>query len=94
MPGQQKRSPRLRSPTREKNTMEISVNERRQIRLTHVYEPIELVSPDGETLIIAMRDGGFEIGVGSVQPPNNTLGFSFYRTCDGEIEPMAMEDAR
>lgn len=73
--------------------MEISVNERHQIRLKNIFEPIELISPDGETLIIAMRDGGFEIGVGSVQPPNNTLGFSFYRIRDGEIEPMAMEDA-
>ncbi len=72
--------------------MEVDVNEQRQIRLKNVFEPIELVTPDGETLIIAMRDSGFEIGVGSVQPPNNTLGFSFYRTRDGEIEPMAMED--
>lgn len=72
--------------------MEISVNEHRQIRLKNVFVPVELVSPEGETLIIAMRDSGFEIGVGSVQPPENTLYFSFYRTRDGEIEPMAMEN--
>lgn len=74
--------------------MEILVNEHRQIRLKNVFEPIELVSPEGDTLTIAMRDGGFEIGVSSIQPPDNTRYFSFYRTCNGEIEPMAMMDAK
>lgn len=72
--------------------MEISVNEHHQIRLKNVFEPIELISPEGKVLVIAMRDGGFEIGIGSIQPPDNTLGFSFYRTRDGEIEPIAMKD--
>lgn len=58
--------------------MQIDVNEHRQIRLKEVFEPIELVSTDGEILIVCMRDGGFEIAVQDIneKPPDSTRYFS------------------
>lgn len=43
--------------------MEIDVNEFGNIRLKKVYNPLELVSSDGQSLVIHMREGGFEIGL-------------------------------
>jgi len=70
--------------------MEVHVNEHRQIRLKDVFEPIELVSPEGDTLTIAMRDGGFEIVVSSIQPFDNTRHFSWYKTVGALIEPLTV----
>lgn len=41
--------------------MKIEVNEYGTIVLKEVYNPIRLVTNDGETLIITMRDSGFEM---------------------------------
>lgn len=41
--------------------MKIEVNEYGTIVLKEVYNPIKLVTNDGETLIIMMRDSGFEM---------------------------------
>jgi Ni,Fe-hydrogenase I cytochrome b subunit len=41
--------------------MKIEVNEHGTIVLKEVYNPIKLVTNDGETLIIMMRDSGFEM---------------------------------
>ena len=43
--------------------MYLDTNEQGQIRLTAIFEPIELVSPSGESIVICMRDGGFEIAL-------------------------------
>lgn len=43
--------------------MQVDVNEQNQIRLRDVFEPVEFVSPNGESLFVCMRDGGFEIAV-------------------------------
>ena len=41
--------------------MILDVNEMYQVRLKEVFEPIELISPNGERLFVCMRDGGFEL---------------------------------
>lgn len=41
--------------------MELEVNEQSTIVLKKVFNPIKLVTNDGETLIITMRDSGFEV---------------------------------
>ena len=41
--------------------MKVEVNEHGTIVLNEVYNPIKLVTGDDETLIITMRDSGFEI---------------------------------
>lgn len=41
--------------------MKIEVSENRNIILSEVYSPIGLKTNDNETLIIMMRDSGFEI---------------------------------
>ena len=41
--------------------MELEVNEHGTIVLKKVFNPIKLVTNDGETLIITMRDSGFEV---------------------------------
>jgi hypothetical protein len=51
--------------------MELTTNENGVIELRKVYNPIKLISSDGEVVNICMRDSGFEItytstkGVGS-----------------------------
>jgi hypothetical protein len=40
--------------------MEVTVNEHGTIVLGKVYNPIKLRTDDGETMIITMRDSGFE----------------------------------
>lgn len=73
--------------------MQIDVNEHRQIRLKDVFEPIELVSTEGESLIICMRDGGFEIAVQDLsQKPDSTQHFHWYRIRSGIVEPIAAQD--
>ena len=74
--------------------MEVYVNEHRQIRLKNVFEPIELVSTEGESLIICMRDGGFEIAVQDLgQKPDNIRYFTWYRVRSGIVESIAYQDA-
>ena len=41
--------------------MKIEVNEHDTIVLKEVFNPIKLVTNDGEVLIITMRDSGFEL---------------------------------
>lgn len=41
--------------------MKLEVNEHRTIVLKEVFNPIKLVTADNETLIITMRDSGFEV---------------------------------
>lgn len=41
--------------------MQVDVNEHGTIVLKEVFNPIKLVTRDDETLIITMRDSGFEI---------------------------------
>ena len=41
--------------------MKIEVNEHGTIVLKEVFNPIKLVTADNETLIITMRDSGFEV---------------------------------
>lgn len=41
--------------------MELEVNEHGTIVLKKVFNPIKLLTNDGETLIITMRDSGFEV---------------------------------
>ncbi len=74
--------------------MEIDVNEHRQIRLRQVFEPIELISTSGETLIVCMRDGGFEIAVKDMDEklPDGTRYFSWYKVCNGVIELLTAKE--
>lgn len=74
--------------------MEIDVNEHRQIRLREVFEPIELISTSGEILVVCMRDGGFEIAVQDMdeKPPDDTRYFSWYKVCNGIIEPLTAKE--
>jgi hypothetical protein len=41
--------------------MKVEVNEQGTIVLKDVYNPINLVTRDNETIVITMRDSGFEI---------------------------------
>ena len=41
--------------------MKIEVNEHGTLVLKEVFNPIKLVTSDNETLIITMRDSGYEI---------------------------------
>jgi len=41
--------------------MKIEINEHGTIVLKEVFNPIKLQTKDGETLIITMRDSGYEI---------------------------------
>lgn len=41
--------------------MELTVNKDNNIQITKVFNPIELVTESGESLLIQMRDSGFEI---------------------------------
>lgn len=74
--------------------MEIDVNEHRQIRLREVFEPIELISTSGETLIVCMRDGGFEIAVQDIdeKSPDGIRYFSWYKVRNGIIELLSVQD--
>lgn len=65
--------------------MEIDVNEHRQIRLREVFELIELISTSGETLIVCMRDGGFEIAIQDVDKQH----FLWHKVHDGIIELLS-----
>ncbi len=66
------------------------INEHRLIRFKEVFEPIELVSTEGLSLTICMRDGGFEIGIEDVSATSPTV--TWYSIQNGTIEPMVMED--
>lgn len=41
--------------------MKIEINEHGTIVLKEIFNPIKLVTADNETLIITMRDSGFEV---------------------------------
>lgn len=41
--------------------MNIEVNDKGIIELKEVFNPLKFITRDGETLILAMRDSGFEI---------------------------------
>lgn len=72
--------------------MKIDVNERSRIRLTEVFEPIELVSTNGEILIVCLRNGGFELAIQDFSPvsPENEKFFSWYAIRNGNMEPLLM----
>lgn len=74
--------------------MKISINEHNQIRLSEVFEPIEIVSTEGQSIFIHLRDGGFEIGIENIgtKSPDNCKYFSWHRIKDNYIEPLAMEN--
>lgn len=40
--------------------MKVTVNEKGSIGIKKVFNPIKLTTSDGETMIITMRDSGFE----------------------------------
>jgi len=44
--------------------MNIEVNDEGVIELRQVFQGLKLITSDGETLVIAMRDTGFEITYG------------------------------
>jgi hypothetical protein len=67
--------------------MIIDINEHQQIRLREVFEPVEFALPDGESLIIQMRDNSYEIAIENItmKSPDGTRYFSWYLIQDGQI---------
>jgi hypothetical protein len=49
--------------------MKVEVNENYGIVLKEVFNGVRFETEDGEVLTVCMRDGGFEIGVGSDKIP-------------------------
>ncbi len=60
--------------------MIVDVNEERLIVLKNVFEPIVLVTEDGQKMCACMRDGGFEIGTEKAT----------YKVMDGEMTEVHM----
>ena len=73
--------------------MQIDVNEDGLIRLKEVFNPVEFVSPDGEVLIVCMRDGGFEIASldTSHKPPDGKRYFTRCEVKGGVIKEFHLQ---
>lgn len=63
-----------------KEKMKIEVDEERNIILKDVYNGVGFISPNGETLNVCMRDGGYEFSYQG----------AWFRAVDGEISPMSI----
>ena len=53
-----------------------------------VFNPLEIVSTEGQRIFLCCRDGGFELAVEKNLPVRNVM--KVYRIQDGEIEPFTV----
>ena len=68
--------------------MVVDISEDGTIVLGEVFNPIALITEEGEELVVCMRDGAFEIGIRDLSIKSDQKYFKWYSASHAAVTPL------